>query len=143
MGVFKKRKNKNSSDFSHISEDMVITGDIDFSEAFEVLGTVKGKISADKDESELALRNGSKVIGDVYVPLISIDGEVEGNVHGNRIELASEAVIKGDIHYNVLEMSQGARVEGKMIHSDKLNLAKKTVTEPVKVNFSAEADSKK
>lgn len=145
MGIFKKRKKKKSLDFSHLCEDMTVSGNVDFSEALEIVGTVNGTITATDEKSELAIRKGAKVIGDVYVSLISINGEVEGSVNGNRIELAEDAYIKGDIFYNVLEMAQGARVDGKMIHMEKMDVSNeeevKLLEEPEVVNAITETDA--
>lgn len=111
------RKRK-AAHFSTISEDMEIRGDIAFVEALDVHGKIVGNVSGGTEDSELALREQAEVQGNVHVSVISINGTVNGNVCGGRIELAANAFILGDIHYNVLEMAQGAKVSGQMIHID-------------------------
>lgn len=104
-----------------IGNNTEITGDINFTDMLAVHGTVRGSVSAeDHQQSHLALYKGGRIIGDVRVADIYIDGEVEGDVYASeRVELANNAQIKGNVYYNLLEMAMGAAINGNLVHKPK------------------------
>lgn len=104
-----------------IGNNTEVTGDIQFVDMLAVHGTIRGKVSADDHQpSHLALYKGGRIIGDVRVSDVYIDGEVEGDVYASeRVELANNAQIKGNVYYNLLEMAMGAAINGNLVHKPK------------------------
>lgn len=101
-----------------IGPNTEINGDIKFIDFLVVDGIVNGNISAaDESSSRVALNKTGKVVGDVNVPNIFINGEVEGDVYASgKVELAQHARIKGNVYYNLLEMEMGAAINGNLVH---------------------------
>jgi len=102
---------------SLIGDGTTLTGNIVFTGGLRIDGTVVGDVHASNGEaSTLVISEQAKVIGEIKVSHLVINGEVEGPVHASDyLELQSKAKIKGDIHYARLEMHVGAAVEGKLM----------------------------
>jgi len=101
-----------------VSSDTVIVGDIHFSGALDVEGTVQGNIIA-KTGTDAVVRVIDKgcVEGDIRVPEVIINGRVIGNVYsGKHLELAAKACVKGDVFYTLVEMAVGSEVNGSLQH---------------------------
>ena len=103
---------------SLIARGVTLRGDVFFSGALHLDGTVEGAIHADTgSDGVLTISETGRVIGRVEVPHAVINGGVTGDIHvTERLELAPLARIDGDVHYQVLEMAAGAQVNGKMVH---------------------------
>ncbi len=97
-----------------------IVGNIVFSGGLHVDGRIKGNVQAEPDStSALTLSEQGVIDGDIHVPNVVINGEVNGDVYGgHRVELAPKAKVTGTVYYNLLEMAMGASVNGQLIHSD-------------------------
>lgn len=104
-----------------VSPSTEITGDIKFSGGLWVEGKINGNVSADdSSDGRLDLAEGGRIVGDVSVPNVHINGEVEGNIYvTGRVELANNAQIKGNVYYNLLEMAMGAAINGNLVHKPK------------------------
>lgn len=102
-----------------IGEGTVLKGSILFSGGLHVDGRVQGNVQAEPDStSALTLSEKGIIDGDIHVPNVIINGEVNGDVYGgNRVELAPKAQVTGTVYYNLLEMAMGASVNGQLIHS--------------------------
>jgi len=102
---------------SLIGDGTTLTGNIVFTGGLRIDGTVVGDVHASNGEaSTLVISEQAKVIGEIKVSHLVVNGEVEGPVHASDyLELQSKAKIKGDIHYARLEMHVGAAVEGKLM----------------------------
>ena len=102
---------------SLIGDGTTLTGNIVFTGGLRIDGTVVGDVHASNGEaSTLVISEQAKVVGEIKVSHLVINGEVEGPVHASDyLELQSKAKIKGDIHYARLEMHVGAAVEGKLM----------------------------
>jgi cytoskeletal protein CcmA (bactofilin family) len=101
-----------------ISKLTEMTGDLHFSGNLEIEGTFHGNVIA-KDGSNASLRvlHDGKVHGKIHVPIVIINGHVEGEIHSSKhLELAAKATVKGNLHYQFLEVVKGAQVNGKMVH---------------------------
>lgn len=120
-GFSKKDKPNKFKLDTMIGPNTTVNGDVSFSDFLVLDGTVNGSVSAEENTtSRLALNKGGRVIGDVHVPDIYIDGEVEGDVYASdRVELANNARIKGNVYYNLLEMAMGAAINGNLVHKPK------------------------
>ncbi len=97
-----------------------VVGDIIFSGGLHVDGHVVGNVQAEPDStSAITLSEQGMIEGDIHVPNVVINGEVNGDVYGgHRVELAPNAKVTGNVYYNLLEMAMGASVNGQLIHSD-------------------------
>jgi cytoskeletal protein CcmA (bactofilin family) len=103
-----------------IGKGTVITGDVRFVGGLHVDGKVIGNTHADDDiNTTLTLSELGLVEGDIHVPNVILNGEVEGNVYASaRVELAPKANIHGNVYYRFLEMQMGAVVNGQLIRTE-------------------------
>lgn len=101
-----------------IGPNTEIHGDVKFDGFLVIDGVVNGNVTAeDGSVSRVALNKTGRVIGDISVPNIYIDGCVEGDVYASgKVELANSAQIKGNVYYNLLEMAMGAALNGNLLH---------------------------
>lgn len=99
-----------------IGRGTTIDGDLQFSGGLHVEGTIKGNLIAENDEATLILSEQGRIIGEVRVPSMVLNGSIDGDVfaHG-KVELFEKARICGDVYYNLLEMAVGAEVNGKLV----------------------------
>jgi len=111
-----------------IGASTILQGDINFSCVMRVDGEIQGNIVGDNSNSVLILSDNGKIIGELKVDNLIVNGSIEGNVYiGEKIELYPNAKITGDVHYNLLEMEVGAEVNGRMIREEG---AKKEISAP-------------
>ncbi len=115
-----KKKHKMKLD-TMLGPKTEITGDVAFSEFLMIDGKVTGNVTAEQGSgARLSLNKGGRIVGDVRVPDLYIDGEVEGDVYATeRVELANNAQITGNVYYNLLEMAMGAAINGNLVHKPK------------------------
>lgn len=116
----KKKKQQLSNIDTLIGQNTEVVGDVTFSQGLHVDGIIKGNVEATAgSDAFLTLSDHGRVEGDVRVPNIILNGEVQGDVYASgRIELANKARIKGTVYYNLLEMAMGAEVNGSLVHQD-------------------------
>ncbi len=101
-----------------ISQDTVVEGDIRFSGSLDIEGLVRGNIIAEPGKDALLRLVGKgRVEGDIRVPSVIINGEVQGDVHSSKqVELAANARVQGNVFYNLVEMAAGSEVNGSLKH---------------------------
>ncbi|MCD7097925.1 polymer-forming cytoskeletal protein [Stenotrophomonas sp. MMGLT7] len=101
-----------------IGAQVVLQGDLVFSGGLYVEGRIVGKVVAeDGAAATLTLSEQGSIEGEVRVPVVVIDGRLDGDVHaGERVELAPNARVQGNVYYQVVEMSAGAQLTGRLIH---------------------------
>jgi cytoskeletal protein CcmA (bactofilin family) len=75
---------------------------------------IDGEVIGDLFGSEVVIGETGRVRGTVVGERISIDGWVEGSVHGLRIELLKRAHVEGEIHHQTIRMEEGAFIEGAL-----------------------------
>ena len=94
-------------------------GDIHFSDELAVSGVVKGDIIAEPgSKAKVTVYENGRVEGDIRVPNVVVNGEVEGNIFSEKhVELAAKAQIKGNVFYNLIEMVMGSKVDGNLVHA--------------------------
>jgi cytoskeletal protein CcmA (bactofilin family) len=94
-----------------------ITGDISFTGGIRIDGQVEGNITTQTDDdSLLTLSEHGKVEGELRIPNLIINGQIDGNVYASKhVELAPNAKINGNVYYRVIEMAMGAEVNGLLI----------------------------
>ena len=74
------------------------------------------KAHSSSENSTLTVSDQAKIIGDVSVANLIVNGSIEGDVHSSSlVELAENASISGEIHYKQLEMAMGAKVDGGLV----------------------------
>ena len=102
---------------SLIGGGSTLAGNITFSGGLRVDGTVNGNVHAASGQaSTLVVSEQAKIIGEIRVSHLIVNGEIEGPVHASEyLELQPKARVKGDIHYQRLEMHAGATVEGRLV----------------------------
>jgi len=113
-----KLKDINTTNVSTIvGEGTVIKGDISFSGGLHIDGKVEGNIMAPSDVgATLTLSQIGVVHGNIEVPTVVLDGEVQGDVTvSERIQLAENSRITGNVIYNLIEMAVGAEVNGQLV----------------------------
>lgn len=110
-------KSKNTID-SLIGASTRIEGDVHFKGGLRIDGQVNGNVIADASvPSVLVISEHAKIIGQIRVAHLVVNGEIAGPVYSAELlELQPKARITGDVHYKALEMHSGAIVAGKLTH---------------------------
>ena len=93
-----------------ISSDTVVVGDIRFQGNLDVEGLVQGNILAQPGvDALLRIVGKGRVEGEIRVPSVVINGEVQGNVYSTQqLELAPKSRVHGNVFYNMVEMAAAA-----------------------------------
>jgi cytoskeletal protein CcmA (bactofilin family) len=114
----KKNKSTNRID-TLIGRHTHIKGDISFSGGLRIDGSIEGNINATGDDASLlTLSDHGSIDGEVRVPNVIINGQVNGNVYASHhVELAPQARINGNLYYRMLEMAMGSEVNGHLIRA--------------------------
>ena len=100
-----------------IAANTEVEGDVRFSDQLYINGRLKGTVIAEDDgNATLVVSEEGSVEGEIRAPNVVINGSVEGNVFGKRVELAAKAKVSGNVYYKLVEMQLGAMVDGQMIH---------------------------
>jgi len=113
-----KNKSKSTKIETLIGTAMEIQGDLIFSGGLHVDGRIVGNVIAEEhSQSMLVLSDRGQIEGEVRVPLVVINGQVTGDVYASeRVELSSQGQVNGNVYYNLLEMAMGAEVNGNLVH---------------------------
>ena len=123
----KKKENKIRSDrvSTVIGQGTQINGDVIFSGGLHVDGTVKGNVKADDGaDAILSVSELGTIEGEVHVPMIILNGAVQGNVFASeQIEMAAKSKVTGDVTYRLIEMAVGAEVNGRLLHQEDISNA--------------------
>ncbi|WP_438970762.1 bactofilin family protein [Methylophaga sp.] len=121
--MFKKNKPKKTKSTNRIDtligRHTHIKGDVSFSGGIRIDGTITGNISSTSEQSSLlTLSDHGRIEGEVRVPNLVINGEINGNVYASQhVELAPKARINGNLYYRMLEMAMGSEVNGHLIRA--------------------------
>lgn len=75
---------------------------------------IDGEITGDVLGTEVVIGETGRVRGSVVGERISIDGWVEGSVHGVKVELLKRAHVEGEIHHQTIRMEEGAFIDGAL-----------------------------
>lgn len=104
-----------------IAKGTEVCGDLRFAGNLEIEGKVSGDIiAAEGSKASVRVLEQGQVTGSLHVPNVTINGQVDGDVHSNEfVELASKAKVTGDVHYGLIEMAKGAQVNGSLVYAQK------------------------
>ena len=109
-------RSHSSKDSTIISERIRVEGDIAGQEDLTIQGRVEGIIEL--KNNHVTLGKTGHMIGDLYGKLLSIEGEVQGNLFAEeKIELLPSAVVHGNMQAPVIGLQKGAKFKG-MIDMD-------------------------
>jgi cytoskeletal protein CcmA (bactofilin family) len=139
---------KNAMAFSNnhtlISRGTKVVGDLHFTGDLQIEGHVCGNIMAESgNDAKLVVAEKGVVEGEIRVPMVIINGSVNGNVYSSKhVELASKAVVEGNVHYQLIEMVKGAQVNGSLVYSTS-SAAQKGAAEQPKATREGEEKSVK
>lgn len=107
-----------SNNHTLISRGTKVVGDLHFTGDLQIEGTVVGNIVADNgNDAKLVVAEKGSVEGEIRVPVVIINGSVNGNVHSTKhVELAAKALVEGNVHYQLIEMVKGSQVNGSLVY---------------------------
>lgn len=117
FGVPSSTKSNNSVD-TLIGRQTEILGDVRFSGGLHVDGCIKGKVlSSGGKDAMLSVSDVGTIEGDVNVPNIVLNGQVNGDVCATvKVTLAAKARVTGNVYYKLIQMDSGATVNGQLVH---------------------------
>jgi cytoskeletal protein CcmA (bactofilin family) len=99
-----------------IGSNTFFRGDIQSDGGIRVQGVFEGNIDI---TGNLVITDGAKVVGEVTANNISVSGQVNGNVNGNRVEILETGRVWGDLTVNSLLLNEGAYLLGQVtMHGD-------------------------
>tara|TARA_R110002072_G_scaffold114574_1_gene244689 strand:- start:392 stop:826 length:435 start_codon:yes stop_codon:yes gene_type:complete len=114
----KKLKEINTTNVSTIiGEGTVVQGDIIYTGGLHIDGRVVGNVSAENGSTAtLTLSKLGAIHGNVNVPIVVLDGEVQGDVIASeRVQMIANSRVTGNVQYNLIEMEVGAEVNGQLV----------------------------
>lgn len=102
---------------SLIGPGVVVEGDVTFSGALRLDGTVHGGITVPASSGgTLFIGEHGSVEGDVRVSHAVVGGRVDGSIYAtDTVGLTERARIDGEVHYGELRLARGAIVNGSLI----------------------------
>ena len=96
-----------------IGPSISIKGELSSEEDLMIQGRVEGKIVLKKNN--VTVDKSGSIKGDIYGKSITIEGEVEGNLFGEkRIVLQPSGVIRGDMRAPAINLEEGAKFKGNI-----------------------------
>ena len=118
--MFKNKQHDGQAIDTLIGPQVTLHGDLVFSGGLYVEGRIHGRVIAEQGtRAVLTLAEQGRIEGEVQVPVVVINGELQGDVFASeRVELAPKARVVGNVHYQVVEMRAGATLTGRLIHAD-------------------------
>ncbi len=97
---------------SFLSADLTIEGKIVGSGHVRIAGRFKGDVQVD---GNLSLDAGARLEGHVKASIVSVGGELIGNIeNAKRVELLETGVINGDVKAGSLTVAAGSRMRGQV-----------------------------
>ena len=103
---------RHESKESFLSADLTIEGKIAGSGHVRIAGRFKGDVQVD---GNLSLDSGARLEGHVKASVVSVGGELIGNIeNAKRVELLETGVINGDVKAGSLTVAAGSRMRGQV-----------------------------
>ncbi len=98
---------------SVIGRSISIKGELSGEEDLIIQGRVEGNI--DLKKNNITVDKSGSVKGDIYGKSITLEGEVEGNLFGEkRIVLQPSGVVRGDMRAPAINLEEGAKFKGNI-----------------------------
>ena len=98
---------------SVIGRSISIKGELSGEEDLIIQGRVEGKI--DLKKNNITVDKSGSIKGDIYGKSITLEGEVEGNLFGEkRIVLQPSGVVRGDMKAPAINLEEGAKFKGNI-----------------------------
>jgi len=96
-----------------IGPSISIKGTLSGKEDLIIQGRVEGKI--DLKKNNITVDKSGRIKGDIYGKSITIEGEVEGNLFGEKkIVLQPSGVVRGDMRSPAVHLEEGAKFKGNI-----------------------------
>lgn len=115
--------------FSVISADVVITGNIAASADLHIDGRVDGDVQC----GTLIQGPDSRIAGAVIAESARLGGAIDGSVAVRQLTIERSARIVGDVHYETISIEIGASVDGHLKHNATEGDARAFERDPVPV----------
>jgi cytoskeletal protein CcmA (bactofilin family) len=117
-------RTKHEKGVTLIAATTEICGDVRFRDQLYVNGRLEGNVMSDEEGATVFISESGCVTGEIRVPNVVINGQVEGNVFAStRVELAPKARVSGNVYYQLIEMQLGAMVDGQLLHDQSPEVA--------------------
>jgi cytoskeletal protein CcmA (bactofilin family) len=105
-----RRADRASPKESIIAADLAIEGKIEGSGHVRIAGRFKGDVHVD---GNLTVEQGAHLTGQVYAKMVTVAGELHGNIIGaTRVELTETGVLAGDVKAGAITVAAGSRMRG-------------------------------
>jgi len=96
-----------------IGPSIRIKGTLSGKDDLIIQGRVEGKI--DLKKNNITVDKSGRINGDIYGNSITIEGEVEGNLFGEKkIVLQPSGVVRGDMRSPAVHLEEGAKFKGNI-----------------------------
>ena len=96
-----------------IGPSIRIKGTLSGKEDLLIQGRVEGRI--DLKKNNITVGKSGRIKGDIYGKVISIEGEVQGNLFGEeRIVLRQSGRVRGDMRAPAINLEEGAKFKGNI-----------------------------
>ncbi len=96
-----------------IGPSIRIKGTLSGKEDLIIQGRVEGKI--DLKKNNITVDKSGRITGDIYGKSITIEGEVEGNLFGEKkIVLQPSGVVRGNMRSPAVHLEEGAKFKGNI-----------------------------
>ena len=92
-----------------IPRQATIEGSLDYPGPLVIEGTLLGEVRG----TSLVVAKCAVVIGTIKADVVTIMGEVSGDVFANQLTLKAACSVTGDIFHKQLALEEGCRFEGK------------------------------
>ena len=110
-----------------------LEGTLDVPGTFRLEGEVKGTVRC---TDQVIVGKGARVEGDVQGAIVSVAGQIKGNVTGkNRVEILSSGAVEGEVSTTCLVIEPGGVLDGQCHMRNQTESAKA----PQPLNFATHA----
>ncbi|MAV82821.1 MAG: hypothetical protein CMI90_05110 [Pelagibacteraceae bacterium] len=108
--VFPSEKPSTSRN-TFISEDLEIQGEVFGKDYVELAGKIIGKAKSKK----IDIRQSGSILGEVTADIVTVEGNVEGEIIAQDLYVKSTSKIKGTIKYKNIDIQNGAIITAELI----------------------------
>ncbi len=116
------------SSLTVIGADTLVRGDIQSSQALEIVGRVEGNVSS---EGEIAIAEAGSVLGSVSGSRVVVSGAVEGNLKGSElVAVEARGRVVGDLIAPSVSVAVGAWVRGEVRTAGETSLTSRRGVSP-------------